>query len=71
VAAQIPEDPGVALHLDRPRRDVELATARHLALEQVLDLIEENTDERALGFLGELGVNVLELNLALDRLGET
>lgn len=45
-----------------------VADARHLPLPRVLTLINENTDERDLGFLGEPGVNVLMLNLALDRL---
>jgi K+-transporting ATPase ATPase C chain len=33
---------------------------------RVLALVKANTDDRALGFLGEPGVNVLELNLAIE-----
>ena len=40
---------------------------RELPLATVQQLIDENTDGRCLGFFGEPGVNVLELNLALDK----
>ena len=45
-----------------------IAAVRHLSLLTVNDLISKYTSGRGLGFSGEEGVNVLELNLALDRL---
>ncbi len=45
-----------------------VAAVRHLTLAQVDALVSSYTDARGLGFSGESGVNVLELNLALDRL---
>lgn len=44
-----------------------IAAVRHIPLAQVEDLISANTDGRSLGVLGEPGVNVLELNIALDK----
>jgi K+-transporting ATPase ATPase C chain len=44
-----------------------IAAVRHLPIATVQRLIKQNTDGRSLGFLGEPGVNVLELNLALDK----
>ncbi len=45
-----------------------VASVRHLGLASVDALISKYTSGRGLGFSGEEGVNVLELNLALDRL---
>jgi K+-transporting ATPase ATPase C chain len=44
-----------------------IAKARGITVRQVEDLIARYTRERQLGFLGERRVNVLEINLALDR----
>jgi len=48
-----------------------VAKARGLSPAKVTELILENTDGPDLGMLGEAGVNVLTLNLALDRDGQT
>lgn len=45
-----------------------IAAVRRLPLARVNALIGQYTDSRGLGFSGEPGVNVLLLNLALDRL---
>lgn len=47
-----------------------VAKARSVSLEKVRNLIAANTDRPTFGLLGEEGVNVLKLNLALDASGE-
>ena len=44
-----------------------VADVRKLPKEKVLELITRNTDQPNLGFLGDPGVNVLMLNIALDK----
>jgi len=48
-----------------------VAAVRHLPLAMVDRLINQYTTERSLGILGDPGVNVLELNLALDNLANS
>lgn len=60
-------DPGIspqnaAIQVNR------VAAARHLPVATVQALVAKYTQGRTFGFLGEPSVNVLELNIALDRL---
>ena len=58
-------DPHISLRnaeLQTPR----VAKVRGLSEDKVRELIRANTDAASLGFLGEPGVNILSLNLALD-----
>jgi K+-transporting ATPase ATPase C chain len=58
-------DPDISVanaKLQAPR----VAAARGMSVDDVLALMKKNTNGRQWGFLGEPGVNVLELNLALD-----
>ncbi|AKE58196.1 potassium-transporting ATPase subunit KdpC [Citrobacter farmeri] len=45
-----------------------VAQARHLTIEQVTRLVAEYTQKPLVSFIGQPVVNIVELNLALDRL---
>jgi K+-transporting ATPase ATPase C chain len=59
-------DPHISVANARLQAD-RVAEERGLSVEQVNALIDDYTEDRTFGFLGEKRVNVLKLNLALDR----
>ena len=61
-------DPHISMENARLQAD-RVAKARSLSIEKVRELIQQYTDPADLGFLGDPGVNVLRLNLALDATG--
>jgi K+-transporting ATPase ATPase C chain len=74
--AQVPVDAadtsasGIDPHISVANADIQshrIAAVRHLPLAQVDRMISTYTAGRGLGFSGEPAVNVLELNLALNR----
>jgi len=76
-AARVPVDAadtsasGIDPDISQANADIQahrVAAVRHLTLARVQALISSYTHGRGLGFSGEPGVNVLALNLALDRL---
>jgi potassium-transporting ATPase KdpC subunit len=61
---------GVDPDISQANADIQarrVAAVRHRPLSQVMSLVSKYTHGRGLGFSGEPGVNVLQLNLALDR----
>jgi potassium-transporting ATPase KdpC subunit len=61
---------GVDPHISEANASIQahrVAAVRNVSLARVEDLISANIDGRSLGVLGEPGVNVLELNIALDH----
>ncbi len=76
VAADVPVDAvttsasGVDPHISEANARIQahrVAAVRKLPLQRVLELVSEHTEGRFLGLFGEPGVNVLQLNLALDK----
>jgi K+-transporting ATPase ATPase C chain len=59
-------DPDISVQNARIQAPV-VARARGIAVGRVLDLIRARTDSPTLGVIGTTRINVLDLNLALDR----
>jgi len=63
---------GIDPHISPENANIQsarVAKARKLSVDVVKKLIEDNTDPRFLGVFGDPAVNVLNLNLSLDKLG--
>jgi potassium-transporting ATPase KdpC subunit len=61
---------GLDPHISPANADIQaarVARTRGVSVEQVEQLIAQNTNRADLGFLGEPGVNVFMLNIALDQ----
>src|SRR5215831_2489253 len=72
VDAVVPSGSGIDPEVSIAYADLQsrrVAAVRHLPLATVQQLIKEHTVGRQLGWFGEPGVNVLNLDLALDKLG--
>ncbi len=59
-------DPHISLR-NAELQAARVAKARSVSVDKVRELIRAHTDRTDLGFLGEPGMNVLMLNLALDK----
>ncbi|MEU5900753.1 MULTISPECIES: potassium-transporting ATPase subunit C [Streptomyces] len=62
---------GLDPHISPAYADLQVrrvAAENHLPVRQVQELVDDHTDGRTLGFIGEPRVNVLQLNIALKEL---
>jgi len=60
-------DPNISVEGAKVQVD-RIATARNIAKQKVLEVVAKNTEKPLLGLLGTEKVNVLRLNMALDKL---